>query len=77
MSDQTSADDVAKYVSIFLPLFDRIVGLFSAMFAHSGGNAEAHAMLAETKAAHAELAAHCAQANAVKHGAETSASDQA
>ena len=77
MPETTIVQDVVTDIGIFLPLLERVLGLFSAMFSHSGANAEAHAMLAETKAAHAELVAHFTQSNAVKHSPETPQSDQA
>jgi hypothetical protein len=54
MAETSKAQDIAEYMAIFLPVFDRVMALFGSLFNHVNAPPEAHALLAEAKAAHAE-----------------------
>ncbi len=55
MAETSKAEDIAGYMAIFLPVFDRVMALFGSLFNHVNAPPEAHALLAEAKAAHAEV----------------------
>jgi hypothetical protein len=57
MPETTVVQDVAQDIGLFLPMFGKILGLFEAMFAHTGSNADAQAQLAAAVAEHETLTA--------------------